>query len=118
MPDFVRILGDVIKKRRVELGLTQSEIAETIDVDPRTILNIENYKGNPKWEILYPLIRTLKIDPSLLFYPELNQTQDDRAQFNLLLSQCTADEIQFLYPICQTLLHTLRSNSYRKIEDK
>lgn len=118
MSDFVKILGDVIKNRRIELGLTQSEIAEEIDVDPRTILNIENYKGNPKWEILYPLIRALRIDPSLLFYPELNHAQDDRAQLNLLLSQCSADEIQFLYPICQTLLHTLRTNSYTKIDDK
>ncbi len=118
MSDSVKTLGDMIKKRRIELGLTQSEIAEAIDVDPRTILNIENYKGNPKWEILYPLIRALKIDPAPLFYPELNQAQDDRAQLNLLLSQCTADEIQFLYPIFQTLLHTLRTNSYKKIEDE
>lgn len=118
MSDFVKTLGDVIKNRRIELGLTQNEIAEKIDVDPRTILNIENYKGNPKWEVLYPLIRALKIDPSLLFYPELHQTQDDRMQFDLMLSQCTTDEIQFLYPICQTLLHTLRTTSYIKIEDK
>lgn len=41
-----------------------------IDIDARTVLNIENYKGNPKMEVLFPLIRALKIDPNLIFYPE------------------------------------------------
>ena len=57
MPDYSRTLGDTIRRARAKLNLTQSEVAESIDVDVRTVLNIENYKGNPKMEVLYPLIR-------------------------------------------------------------
>ena len=96
MSGYAKILGDIIKARRLELNLTQSEVAEKIDVDVRTILNIENHKGNPKWEILYPLIRALEIDVSALFYPEL----------------------QALYPICEAVLTALRSNSCIQIENK
>ena len=57
MQEFSQPLGDAVKKARGELGLTQNQVADQIDVDVRTVMNIENYKGNPKMEILFPLIR-------------------------------------------------------------
>lgn len=48
MSDYSRPLGDTVKQARTRLKLTQYEVAELIDVDSRTILNIENYKGNPQ----------------------------------------------------------------------
>lgn len=118
MSEYAEILGDVVKAKRLELNLTQSEVAEKVDVDVRTILNIENHKGNSKWEVLYPLIRALKIDATMLFYPELNKERDDLTRFYLLLGQCTSTEVQTLYSICETVLATLRNNSYIKIENK
>ena len=90
----------------------RGEVAEKVDVDVRTILNIENHKGNPKWEVPYPLILALKIDTTTLFYPELNKERDDLTRFYLLLGQCTDVEVQTLYSICETVLATLRNNSY------
>ena len=55
-------LGDAIKRARGELSLTQSQVAEKSSIDARTVMNIENYKGNPKMEVLYPLVRALKLD--------------------------------------------------------
>ena len=118
MSKHTEILGDIVKKKRLELGLTQSEVAEMIDVDNRTILHIENHKGNPKWEILYPLVRALEIDPSALFYPELDNHHDEIARFNLLLSKCSAEELQMLYPICQTILAALHAKSSIVIKTK
>ena len=48
MPEYSRILGDVVKVARGKSGLTQAEVAVAIHRDTRTVLNIENYKGNPK----------------------------------------------------------------------
>ena len=62
MPDYSNTLGDAVRRARMKLDLTQSEVAESIDVDVRTVLNNENSKGNPKMEVLYPLVRALKID--------------------------------------------------------
>ena len=62
MPEFTRPLGDAVKRARGELEITQRQVAEAADVDVRTVLNIGNYKGSPKLEVLYPLIRSLKID--------------------------------------------------------
>ena len=54
----------------------------------------------------------------MLFYPELNKERDDLTRFYLLLGQCTGAEVQTLYSICETVLATLRNNSYIKIENK
>ena len=45
MQEFSQPLGDAVKKARGELGLTQNQVADQIDVDVRTVMNIENYKG-------------------------------------------------------------------------
>lgn len=71
MQDYSRLLGDALKRARGESGYTQREVADKIGKDVRTVLNIENYKGNPKMEVLYPLIRALNIDAREVFYPEL-----------------------------------------------
>lgn len=47
MYDPMQILGKAVKQARLERGLTQNDVAERIDVDVRTVLKIENQKGNP-----------------------------------------------------------------------
>ena len=42
MPDYSRVLGDVVKVAREQAGLTQAELATAINRDTRTVLNIEN----------------------------------------------------------------------------
>lgn len=48
MSEYSKALGDCVKRARGKLKLTQSEVAAKAEVDVRTVLNIENYKGNPK----------------------------------------------------------------------
>ena len=55
------VLGHAIKTPRTEPNLTLNQVADLINSDSRTILNIENYKGNPKMEKPF-LIRSLHID--------------------------------------------------------
>ena len=47
MSEYSKPLGNVVKAARTKLGLTQGSVADAIHIDDRTILNIENYKGNP-----------------------------------------------------------------------
>ena len=118
MLNYAEILGDVVKKARSGLELTQSEVAERIDVDVRTVLNIENHKGNPKLEVLFPLIRELKIDPSTIFYPEMDHSRAGIVQMNQLLSKCSDQEVDALLAICENILSVMRSTNAMIIEDK
>ena len=57
MSEYSKYLGDAVKQARSKTTLTQAQVAEKANIDNRTVLNIENNKGNPKLEVLYPLIK-------------------------------------------------------------
>lgn len=116
MHDYSHSLGIAVRKARNELGLTQVKLAEMIGVESRTIINIEGCEGNPMLENLYPLIRILKIDPWEVFYPEIQQRDAAFRQLQLLLKECSDEEIASLLPICRAALSVLKSNDGIQIE--
>ena len=111
MPDYSKPLGDVIKSARKRMELTQNEVADSIDVDVRTIINIENFKGNPKLEVLYPLIRSLKIDAREIFYPEMQRESPALRQLRLLVEDCSEDEAATIIPVLQSVISALRDKN-------
>ncbi len=111
MPEYSKPLGDVVKSARKRMDLTQNEVADSIDVDARTIINIENYKGNPKLEVLYPLIRSLKIDAREIFYPEMQRESPALRQLRLLVEDCSEEEAATIIPVLQSVLFALRDKN-------
>ena len=116
MSDYAHTLGDAVKRARGKSGLTQSEVADAANVDVRTVLNIENYKGNPKMEVLYPLIRVLKIDAKEVFYPEMQRESPALRQLRLLIEDCTEDEAASIIHIFNSVLSVLRERNATKIK--
>ena len=116
MTEYSRPLGDTVKQARTRLKLTQYEVAEMIDVDSRTILNIENYKGNPKMEVLYPLVRTLKIDAREIFTPEILRDSPSLRQLRILIEDCDEKEAAAIIPAVMAILEVLRSKTAQSIE--
>lgn len=117
MFNCMQLLGSAVKKARLERGLTQSDVAERIDVDVRTVLKIENQKGNPKMEVLFPLIRELRVDPYEVFYPEMQNENTALSQFQFFLTQCSNDEILKLLPICEAVVSVLRAQDFTSLHD-
>ncbi len=61
MSEYSRALGDTVRAARKKMGLSQNKVAALIDADERTIMNIEAYNANTTMDVLYPLIRILRI---------------------------------------------------------
>lgn len=116
MPEYSRPLGESIKKARIAMGMTQSEVADKIDIDARTIINIENHRGNPKMEVLYPLVRCLQVDPWELYYPELKNKGTAFSQMQILMAGCSEQEIEALLPIARSVLSVLRASDTSTLE--
>lgn len=116
MPEYSRPLGDAVKRARGKLGLTQNEVADAADVDVRTVLNIENYKGNPKMEVLFPLVRALKIDAREIFYPEIRRESPAIRQLRLLIEECSEGEVAAMIPVFEAVLNALRDKNATPIE--
>ena len=91
MHDYVKTLGTVIRKAREEQGMSQASLAEKLGIDVRTIINIENFRGNPKFEVLYPLVTTLRIPADRIFYPELHSLSEKEALELLPVIRCLAE---------------------------
>ena len=116
MYDFSEPLGNAVKTARNHLGLTQNQVADLIEVDVRTVMNIENHKANPKMEVLYPLLRALKVDSHCIFNPEMQRTSPALAYLRLLIEDCSEQEAEALIPILNAVLPVLRSKDAIKIE--
>ena len=115
MSEYSRILGDVVKVAREKAGLTQAEVAASIDRDSRTVLNIENYKGNPKLEVLYPLVRALKIDSREIFNPEMQLEFPALRQLQLMVAECSEAEADAIIPVVKAAIDLVRNRSKLRI---
>ena len=62
-PKVLNTLGDHLKKRRLDLGLFQKNVAVRLGVDNSTILNWEHGKTQPPVRFLPRIIRFLGYDP-------------------------------------------------------
>ncbi len=111
MHDKYEVLSNTIKEAREKLGMTQKDVAEKANVDSRTVLNMENKHGEPKFEVLYSVIRTLHIDPRDLFYPELKHDTPAMDRLRIMLKDCTDDEIAQLIPVIGAVLTVMRSSA-------
>lgn len=114
--DFSRPLADAVKRARGEQELTQLTVANKADIDVRTLKTIENDDGNPKLEVLYPLVRTLHIDPREFFYPELKRENPSLRQLRFLIESCTEQEAACLISVTEAVLAALRSKTFHEIK--
>ena len=108
MQEYSRSLADAVKRARGELGLTQNQVANIAEIDERTVLNIENYKGNPKLEVLYPLLRALKIDAREIFNPEMQLDSPALRELRMLVEDCSEEDAAAIIPVFKAALKMAR----------
>ena len=109
MSEYSRPLGDIVRNARTQQGLTKKQLADKIDVDERTITSIETYKSNTTIEVLYPLLRTLNIDPREIFNPDMGKESPAHYQLRTLVDKCSEEEAATILSVCETVLAALRS---------
>lgn len=61
------MIGDMIKERRLELGLTQLQLSDLTNIKKNTISNYENNISAPNEENIIKLMDALKCDANYLF---------------------------------------------------
>ena len=116
MQDYSRQLAQAIKKVRLELGLTQEQVAEKSGTDVRTIINMEQARGNPKLETLFPLIQALKMDAREIFDATAKLDAPTVRHLRLLVDSCSEEEAAALLPVMESVLAALRATRASKIE--
>ena len=62
---LVKTLGEIIKNRRKELGITQPHLAELAKVSTNTLYKLERGQGNPSLDVVNKLAEVLGMELSL-----------------------------------------------------
>ena len=76
MDDALEKFGSAVKTRREELGLTQVELGEKLGISYRTIMKVENFQSNCKFETIALLAQGLNISlDAVIFSSALNADQ-------------------------------------------
>ena len=103
------VLGDVVKSTRKSKHLSQEALAERIGVCKRTIIDIESNTGNPKFEVLYPLVRELDLPLYQLFYPEVKENLELKNVLMQEVSSCSEYEMRVILSIVKSLRGVLKN---------
>lgn len=103
-----KALGNLVRETRRSRHLSQEALAERIGVCKRTIIDIENNTGNPKFEILYMLVRELDLPLYQVFYPEISNSVEMKNIFMKEVSGCSDYEMKIILSVVKSLRNTLR----------
>jgi transcriptional regulator with XRE-family HTH domain len=67
--EVLRHVGANVRRKRIQKGLTQAELAEAIDVDVRYLQRIERATTVPSISTVVALADTLETPVSMMFQP-------------------------------------------------
>lgn len=109
MNQSISALGNAVRTTRKSKHLSQEALAERIGVCKRTIIDIENYTGNPKFEILCPLVRELDLPLYQVFYPEETVNQELKNMLFKEVNDCSDYEMKVILSVVKNLKNTLRT---------
>ncbi len=104
MHDYQRVLGERVKAERKKRGLTQAQLGKLTHSNKRTILDIENYRGNPKLETLISILSFLEIDPYIIFFPGTPERSEALSLLEQQLHGCSEEQIRQLTYIYKAVL--------------
>ena len=93
------VTGAVIKRLREAKKLTQAELAEKIDVSPKTVSKWETARGLPDISLLDPLAAAL--DVSVMELMSGNTVINQNVSANMLRSKF------YVCPVCGNILHAM-----------
>lgn len=107
MNQSIKALGSVVRKSRKDKHLSQEKLAEKIGVCKRTIIDIENSSGNPKFEILFKLVRELDLPIYQIFYPEVFVNLNLQEKLVEEIKNCTESEMKVILSVIKGLRYEM-----------
>lgn len=82
-------LGDAVKKERLRRDLSQNALAEQAHLSLRTVSDIENYHGNPRFESLCLLASFLNLSVDAVIFNKTEPMDSTMKQIIAELEQCS-----------------------------
>ncbi len=97
-------LGLFIRNGRLDLKLTQEQLAEKLNCNLSYLGNIERGKNIPSLKMFCKIMQTLNLSADEFIHRKCHSENKTYYQLVQLLSQCTPRELKILLENAQTLL--------------
>lgn len=97
-------LGMFIRNGRLDLNLTQEQLAEKLNCNLSYLGNIERGKNTPSLKMFCKIMQILNLSADEFIYPKHHSESNPGLQLIQLLSQCTLREQKILLENARTLL--------------
>lgn len=109
MIDYVSI-GKRIKGIRLMRGITQEKLAETVNISVPHVSRIENGWASPSLQTLVDICNALDITIDSLMQDSLPAARKNlMGALGEVVADCTAEELNMLAEIAQSILRSVRS---------
>ena len=104
-------IGQRIKQKRIEKGLTQEKLAELVGIGPSHMSHVENGTTVPSFEVFISLCNVLEASADEVLCREIVAGKPILANWLTdLIEDCDATEIKILTDVLTSTKHTLRKN--------
>lgn len=98
--DLKKDFGLRLKELRNKRGITQSKLAEMVEIDPKHMSHIETGRSFPKADLIEKFAEALNVDYTKLFKTEHLQDREVLLEKIIaLLNKSTDEELRNIYKI-------------------
>jgi DNA-binding XRE family transcriptional regulator len=98
------LLGQLIKKKRLEKSMSREKLAEKVGVGARHIFAIEHEGGNPSYKLLRELIYTLELSPDDIFYPQNEKNNHELVSLFKTIRLCNEHQLSVIRATVEALI--------------
>lgn len=103
-------VGKTIQNARHNKGLTQTALAEKIDVSLKTIIDVENGKRNFSFDVLFKIVMELDIPSELIFRPDEGAITPEQEQFFREFRSVSETEQRIVIAMARSIWRELKQN--------
>jgi transcriptional regulator with XRE-family HTH domain len=96
------ILGNAIRKARIESGLSQEALSELVGITPTHLKHIESEHRKPSIEVLFKTAKILHLSLDNLIFETNSESADLNHAMNLL-KDCSNHEVKIIIDIIRAL---------------
>lgn len=100
------MIGARIKEIRTGKRITQEQLAEKIDINPKYLSSIERGKENPTLDILIKIAKSLDVNLDDIF--KLVQIEDPtkrKALIKSLLNEADSEQLKLAFKVLSAIIH-------------
>ena len=103
--DLKQMIGARIKEIRIKRGITQDQLSEQMEINPKYLSSIERGKENPTLNTLIKICQSLDVELDQIFrFVEIEDPDTRKSLIMSLLDEASDEELKLAYKILSAII--------------